>query len=219
MASDNKSTYWENRKDSIYLHAAQQICRQYAGKTATVLDVGSNRTATLEWHRDRANQLVSLDLRNPYAAPGVESIKANFFSYKPVRKFELVTCFQVLEHVPNAAAFARKLLEVGEIVIVSVPYRWRKGACKYHIHDPVDAKKMLEWFGERPLYHYIARELNGSERLIQVYWPNAPEDVLAEIKSNRSSSWARPRPSRAKPWYAKLAPKWLVHAIRRSKKG
>ena len=165
----SKDAYWEKRKDSIYLYAAQAICQKYCPKPLSVIDVGSNRTPTLEWHRATAIRLVSVDLRRPYEATGVESITSDFFAYDPGVPFDLVTCFQVLEHIPDPTPFARKLLEVGRTCIVSVPFKWEKGKCKGHIHDPVDAEKMLGWFGRKPKYQYIATELNKVKRLIQVY--------------------------------------------------
>lgn len=167
---ESKSTeYWEKRKDAIYLFVAREICKKYGGRPQTVLDVGSNGTPTLEWHRDYAKRLVSLDLRNPYQALGVESIQTNFFDYDPEEKFDLVTCFQVLEHIQNAIQFAQKLLSVSKILIVSVPYKWSEFACKYHIHDPVDNEKMLTWFNVKPAFSYVAKELSRHERLIHVY--------------------------------------------------
>src|SRR5690606_15311883 len=133
------------------------------------LDVGSNKTPTLEWHRPSAERLVSADLSRPYRAPGVEALVCDFLAYRPDEPFDLVTCFQVLEHVPAPAAFARHLTNVGHVVVASVPYKWKKGKCKYHLHDPVDEEKMRHWFGSEPEFSYVARELNGIERLIDVY--------------------------------------------------
>jgi len=164
-----KNQYWEARKASIYLYVAKAICQKYGAQPTSVIDIGSNGTPTLEWHRKWATRLVSLDLRNPYSAPGVESMTKNFFDYYPAERFDLVTCFQVLEHVRDPKLFAQKLLDIGKVVVVSVPYKWRAGACKYHIHDPVDEEKMGVWFGKTPSYSYIARELNNVDRLIQVY--------------------------------------------------
>jgi Methyltransferase domain len=164
-----KDPYWEQRKDSIYLYVARAVCKQYGGKPKSVIDVGSNQTPTLEWHRATASRLVSLDLRRPYVADGVESMTRDFFGYLPDETFDLATCFQVLEHVPDPAAFADKLLQISKVTIVSVPYKWKRGKCKYHIHDPVDEDKMLEWFGKKPAYTYVARELTKVARMIHVY--------------------------------------------------
>lgn len=165
--------YWSKRKDSIYLYAAREICRKYGKKSNSVLDVGSNGTPTLEWHRESATRLVSLDLRKPYVGDGVQSLTMDFLNFNPNEQFDLVTCFQVLEHVPDVEAFSRKLLEVSRTLIVSVPYKWKAGACKYHIHDPVTNKKMEEWFGVKPVFIYLAVELNKQQRVIHVYKNNS----------------------------------------------
>jgi hypothetical protein len=165
-----KKGYWARRKDAVYLKAAKDLCAKYFVDGGSVLDVGSNRTPTLEWHRARASRLVSVDLRNPYRGSGVEAIAGNFFDFDDSKPFDMVTCFQVLEHVPDAHAFAQKLLSTGKIVVVSVPYKWPKGKCKWHIHDPVDEVKMMGWFGQAPIEAFIAVESDvSSDRLIQVY--------------------------------------------------
>jgi hypothetical protein len=185
-----KKSYWEGRKDSVYLKAARDICARHLKKHDAVLDVGSNRTPTITWHRKKARRLVSVDLRNPYRGKDVESIAGDFFDYPSEPGFELVTCFQVLEHVPDAHAFAQKLLATGRTCIVSVPYKWPKGKCKWHIHDPVDQVKMLGWFGKAPLEIFIAREETAdSDRLICVYEGNLPP-VAAEPVAEKPRSWA-----------------------------
>lgn len=165
--------YWARRKDAVYLKAAREMCGRYLRQGDAVLDVGSNRTPTLTWHRKKATRLVSVDLRNPYRGKGIESIAGDFFDYPSDPPFELVTCFQVLEHVPDAHAFAQKILATGKTCVVSVPYKWPKGKCKWHIHDPVDEVKMLGWFGKAPVEMFIAREDTAvSDRLICVYEGN-----------------------------------------------
>lgn len=161
--------YWRDRKDSVYLHVARQICLKYGHQAKSVIDIGSNATPTLEWHRASADRLVSIDLRKPYAGEGVESLKLNFYDFEPAEPFDMATCFQVLEHVPDPHRFAQKILEVSRLAVVSVPYNWARGKCKWHPHDPVDEAKMLQWFGRPPLFRYIAKELNGVRRLIVVY--------------------------------------------------
>jgi len=180
----NNSDYWEKRKDSIYLHAVQQICRKFASRPSAVIDVGSNGTPILEWHRDGANRLVSIDLICPYTAPGVESLTQDFLNYSPDEPFDLLTCLQVLEHVEDPHAFAQRLLLTCKLIVVSVPYKWATGSCLAHRHDPVDEQKMFSWFGRTPEFSYIARELNGISRLIQVYRsdpspsdPHAPKPI------------------------------------------
>lgn len=167
MSDDN--SYWAGRRDSAYLQAVHSICDTIAGRAETVLDVGSKGTPILEWRRSHARRLVSIDLREPYVADGVDSITDDFLAYPIAEPFDLVTCLQVLEHVPDAAAFARKLLAAGKVVVVSVPYKWPKGTCPYHIHDPVDEHLMQSWFGRLPTSQYVVREPTGECRMVQVF--------------------------------------------------
>lgn len=181
MPKTTGNGYWQKRKDSIYLFAARQICERHCREPKSVIDIGSNNTPTLEWHRSSATKLVSLDLRRPYIATGVEPVTADLLTYEPDEQFDLVTCFQVLEHVPDAHSFARKLMSLGRTLVVSVPYKWKKGKCKWHVHDPVDEAKMLGWFERSPEFQYVATELNKVRRLIQVYKlsPRASGEDLA----------------------------------------
>jgi hypothetical protein len=167
------SSYFKERKDAIYLFAAKQICKKYAPHPQSVIDVGSNQTPILEWFRDGqaldTPRLTSLDLRKPYEAPGIESVALDLMKYRPESIYDLVTCFQVMEHVPDPSSFGKKLLTLGKVIVVSVPYKWTKGSCEYHLHDPVTSTLLESWMGTSPKFKYIARELNKKERLIHVY--------------------------------------------------
>jgi hypothetical protein len=189
-SSQKKPTYWEQRKDSVYLHAARLVCRRFGANPKSVIDVGSNGTPTLEWHRETASRLVSLDLRRPYEAAGIESVTSDLLAFDPGTKFDLVTCFQVLEHVPNPKAFARKLLALGDVVVISVPYKWAKGRVKFHIHDPVDEAKLLEWFGRTPVYSHLSEEieLDRAKRLIQTRGRWTPVSSSGSSERSRSAS-------------------------------
>ncbi len=81
----------------------------------------------------------------------VRVIHSDFMDWKPDQKYDLVLCLQVLEHVPDASAFALKLLTCGRVVIVSVPYRWPAGSCSEHVHDPVDESKLKAWTERDPV--------------------------------------------------------------------
>jgi hypothetical protein len=91
----------------------------------------------------------------------------DFLQYMPSQVFDLVLCLQVLEHVPLAEAFARKLLDTGRTVIISVPFRWPAGVCKPHVHDPVDREKLLGWTGRASITDVVVRD-RRRDRLIAV---------------------------------------------------
>jgi hypothetical protein len=118
-----------------------------------------------DWIPDRA----SLDVQYPVRAQGIRAIKADFITWKPDKTYDLVTCSQVLEHISDAAPFARKLLEIGRQVLVSVPHNWPAGSVPGHIHDPVDQLKVDAWFGRKPDYAMTVREPFGEERLFCCY--------------------------------------------------
>jgi hypothetical protein len=178
----SENEYWHKRQHYLYIHVTKEIARRIAGDANSVLDVGSNGTPILSWFPNTPTR-VSVDLRNPYAADGVVSFKTDFLTFQPPHRFDVGLCLQVLEHVRDASAFARHLLGMCDVVIVSVSYRWPHDASSYHFHDPVDERKMKGWFGREPNYTYRVVELDEQERLICVYdnasqreWRSVDED-------------------------------------------
>ena len=161
--------YWEERKDILYYQVARVLVERIGKKARSIIDVGSAGCPYVDWF-DFIPHRASVDLKRPYEAPGVHSFTGDFLAWEPDRHYDIVTCMQVLEHVPPAREFAQKLLSIGNVVVVSVPYKWPKGKTKSHVHDPVDEAKMLDWFGREPNFSYICTEvLAPVDRLIQVY--------------------------------------------------
>jgi 2-polyprenyl-3-methyl-5-hydroxy-6-metoxy-1,4-benzoquinol methylase len=76
--------------------------------------------------------------------PDVDLVQADFYNYVPKEKFDLVICNQVMEHVPDPARFAAKLLEVGHVVIASVPYLWPSNAFG-HLHHNITHDQLVSW--------------------------------------------------------------------------
>jgi hypothetical protein len=122
-------SYWEARKNFLYYQVVRIIATQVAEDAKSVLDVGSAGCPYLEWFPD-AEQRTSLDLRKPYVASGIKSVTSNYLNWDVDQQYDLVLCLQVLEHVPDAGAFAQKLLASGKIVVASVPYKWRGGGAR-----------------------------------------------------------------------------------------
>lgn len=88
----------------------------------------------------------------------------------PRETYDVVTCMQVMEHLPDQVipAFAERLRAVAEkVLIVTVPFKWPKGVCKYHLQDPVDRDKMYSWLG-RATEERVIRDRNV-ERLVCLY--------------------------------------------------
>lgn len=78
----------------------------------------------------------------------------------------MALCLQVLEHVPDPAAFAQKLFALADVVVISVPYKWPKGMTKGHTHDPVDELKLRKWTGREPVE---SRIVDRPERMVVAY--------------------------------------------------
>jgi hypothetical protein len=149
--------YWQSRRDAVYLQRVAKLVQSVGCDARSILDVGSNRCPYLDWF-EWIPRRVSVDLQAPYFSPTVEGIKADFLTWQAGEKFDLCLCLQVLEHVPDAGAFSRKLLASANRVIVSVPYLW-SGSCKYHVHDPVDDAKIAAWFEREPDVSIVVTEI------------------------------------------------------------
>jgi len=80
----------------------------------------------------------------------------------------------------------KRLLELGELCIVSVPFQWHPEDCHTHIHDPVGKKKMADWSETEPAFEMVIPELNGKKRLIQVYGGGLPPIRRAVEKKDSS---------------------------------
>ena len=148
--------YWEKRKNMRYYQEVRALAHQVAPNPRSIIDVGSNGCPYLDWFD--AEDKLSVDLKKPYAAPDVDAVIADFLEWPLPRRFDLCLCLQVLEHVPDATPFARKLLRAADHVVVSVPYKWPAGVSKNHVHDPVDEAKMRIWFGREPDQSTIVTE-------------------------------------------------------------
>lgn len=162
-------SYWEKRKSILYYQVVKIIADHLSQGANSIIDVGSAACPYLDWF-DHVPNRSSIDLKKPYVAKGIKSFTGDFLKWEPDRDYDIVTCLQVLEHVPQAGDFAQKLLSIGKVVIVSVPYKWPEDHTASHVHDPVDEDKLRSWFGRTPNYQYICAELMAPlSRIIQVY--------------------------------------------------
>ena len=192
------NTYFERRKQEPYYKYVRTLLGVLAFNANSVCDVGSNGTDMISWLP--CKKKVSIDLRKPLIAEGVRSIKADFLKYDFKRKFDIVTCFQVLEHIDdeNVQAFANKLTTITKhLLIVSVPHKWSKGACKGHLQDPVDESKFISWFNTSPdceqmIKPVFSRVIHSDNRfrlgrLVVVFVSDDISDKLTEM--NETDNW------------------------------
>ena len=170
-----KNEYWERRAWSLYLHAVKDVVGNLGRDAKSIIDVGSAACPYLDWY-DWIPHKTSLDLRRPYVAPGINSVKSDFLTWNPDRDYDILTCLQVMEHVPSAEEFAQKILSISKIAVVSLPFMWKAGLNVSHVHDPVDEEKIIGWFGRKPNASFKIKEVvSGSERVIHVYERDYPK--------------------------------------------
>jgi hypothetical protein len=158
-AGKQAQTYWETREHLNYLRDVRVLASKVGADAESIIDVGSNACPYLEWF-DWVPRRVSIDISKPYSSATVQGIRADFLKSE-LGSFDLCLCLQVLEHIPDAETFARKLLAIAPRVIASVPYMWPDGSCKWHVHDPVDEIKMQSWFGRSPQLCSIVQETHA----------------------------------------------------------
>ncbi|CAG0972318.1 MAG: class I SAM-dependent methyltransferase [Rhizobiaceae bacterium] len=166
-------TYWEFRRELVYYDALANFVRIIGADAESLIDIGSagcNYITWFDWIPDR----VSLDLSYPTKAPGIRPIKANFFDWKPDKAYDVVLCCQVLEHIEDVHAFARKLRSLGKRILVSVPHMWKAGSIPGHVNDPVSLADVEAWFGQKPHYSMVVTEPFGEERLF-CFWNYGPK--------------------------------------------
>jgi len=140
--------YWENRQGLAYYQTVRQILEAASeGGLGSILDVGSWDTPVATWGDFRRRY--AIDLGKAPTLPGVVSVVGDFLSWRPPELMDVVTCLQVLEHLPDGTAqrFGRRLRAVGQMIVVSVPYMWPRGAEPDHFQDPVDLEKLERIMG------------------------------------------------------------------------
>ena len=162
-------TYWRDRMDLLYYGYVDFIMRTLARDAKSVIDVGTANSPYLEWF-DWIPERISFDREPPYASEQVRGLQGDFLTHDFGRRFDVATCLQVLEHVPKARTFMRRLLAISDLTIISVPYKWPARLLDAHIHDPVSLEKVIFWAGREPNYHVIVEEpFRTPKRMIAVF--------------------------------------------------
>lgn len=160
--------YWRERRDAVYIHVCRQLIKVIGSSAQVVADIGSNRTPTLDFFPGSPTKY-SVDPGSPYDGADVIPVREDFFHWNPPTRVQVVSCLQVMEHVENVRAFAARLLELGEVVLISVPFMEPPGLNEGHVHSRIKLESVEDWFGRKPNYHFIAKELSGAERIVCVF--------------------------------------------------
>ena len=167
--------YWRDRMDLMYYRYVDFIVRTLGAEAQSLIDIGTAQSPYLEWF-DWIPERFSFDQLPPYESETVTGIQGDFFTHDFGRRFEIVTCLQVLEHVPDAKGFTQRLFEIADTVIISVPFEWGAGTIEDHVHDPVTRHKLRVWTGRPANYSIVVKEpFRAPRRLIAVYDTQNPK--------------------------------------------
>jgi hypothetical protein len=175
--------YWAKRKNHRYYRVVREWIERL-GPAESIMDVGSADTPIATW--GEFGERYAVDPRMPPALPWQAEVTCIRHSWPaPVGEFvdrrnrlvylpavaSLVTCCQVLEHLEDdqLPAFCESLRDRAEVLLVTVPYKWRPGLVKSHRQDPVNEAKLARWTGREPDHSEVVREDNGCRRLLAVY--------------------------------------------------
>ena len=161
--------YWESRCGLRYYARCRQMLESL-GPRESILDVGPMDTPVAAWGQFERRYTVGPDARKPI--DGVAAIIGLWPDVADSMQLpvDVATCLQVIEHLHETLSFAAALFDAArELVIISVPYKWPRGACAYHVHDPIDESKLARLVGREPTRFEIVREPDGWHRLIAMY--------------------------------------------------
>lgn len=157
--------YYRNRKNLKYYKKVKEILNRL--EFSSIIDVGSRKSPMMNMPGENIYKAM-LDIKEIPPVDGIKMITADFYTWTPDRTYDVAMCLQVLEHVDTPKEFAQKLLQVGKTVIISVPYKWGVGSCKYHVHDMIDEETLKSWVGRDPDESYIIKDMDAN-RIICVY--------------------------------------------------
>lgn len=167
--------YWNRRSSFGYYVLVkawlESIAPMHNGERS-ILDVGCLDTPTATWAF--FDKRYTVDIEHDPKLFGVQSFIADFLTWEPPHHMTVVTCLQVLEHLPNEVVydFGAKLRSFSDYTIVSVPFMWAPGFEPDHKQDPIDLDKFSRFMGEPPHEYAIIKDTKHLR--IVGRWNNLP---------------------------------------------
>lgn len=163
--------YAKQRESLNYYHTVRRYIERHSpGKS--ILDIGPGGTDIVMTGNFAERTVVNREPLPVDTYPGVEIIIGEWPDVMPRgRRFSVVSCCQVIEHLPDEKipAFIDAIFSASRHVIISVPYHWPEGLCSYHPQDPVTMAKLIKWTGQEPRMCEVVED-GGLRRIVAEFF-------------------------------------------------
>jgi 2-polyprenyl-3-methyl-5-hydroxy-6-metoxy-1,4-benzoquinol methylase len=178
-----------------HLARYRRVARRAAGKV--VLDMACGSGYGSKFLKEAgASSVVGVDLNGSaieyakvrYPCPGVEFICADATTFQSPHTFDLIACFETIEHVPDPLAFARNLRsllkEEGELFL-SLPLGETRHIDPYHLHafSQEDIFSLLDAAGFEVNLYRLDKTFLSRQNLAEweKVYPDAIQPSLREL--------------------------------------
>lgn len=154
-----RDSYWEERKYLSYYQEVNRLLNEF-GPGNSILDIGSGGTPVATWgdFTDRHQ----CDKSNCKVYNGVKFHKCDWMDMKVEKKFDVITCLQVMEHLPNyeyVKEFSKKIVSNCRYAIFSVPINWGADVCKHHPLDPISFNDLSKFdYGKEWISYRLCKD-------------------------------------------------------------
>jgi hypothetical protein len=144
------NNYWNDRKDHDLYKLTVFIAKAMFPNATSIIDVGSY-ISPLILDFDWIPRKVATDIQKPLIknwenVKGVEFIAGDAFKLDFSEKFSIVLSNQTIEHVEDPKEFVKKLMSLGNGLIISTTFELPYGTIPGHIQDPISLEKFQSWF-------------------------------------------------------------------------
>lgn len=170
-------------------HVARYAFAAHLTKGKTVLDIGCGVGYGARWLASNgAASVTAFDVaadaiehaRTNYSHPNVEFVVGDATSFQPTHKVDVVSCFELIEHVVDQEAVLRNAvaaLKPDGLLIISTPRPLEQERTHFHEHelDLEEFQALLKRYFKNASYFY---ERNYFTSLVYKGTPNTIDDII-----------------------------------------